>query len=394
MKRFILPFLMVTTTAAFAQRAAIYGFGATDAPQQWKSIQSFSAPDDASVKLVYDHQQSVPLMNGFTQRNSGRNYSGEMVAAAGYAAASQKLFFIPMFQKELRWTNLEENGVSKFFSITSPVLDQLDFNKVEHQITRMAIGNKGVGYALTNDAMHLIEFTTGNTPSIKDLGQLVDARSNGQNSVHSSCASFGGDMVMGDDDNLYLITMRNHIYQFNPANKITHYLGAIKGLPASFTSNGAAALASGELILSCSNGDQNSYVVDPKNWEARPYFVNHVPKLNLSDLASGHLLARKAKSNPTNNIAASNALIQLYPNPVVGNRVQISMTKAVSGNHQVQLMDLSGKLVHQQNVNLNNGAQTFQLNIPAKIARGTYLLKLTDPASKSIYTDKLILQGN
>ena len=97
MKRFILPVLLLSSAASFAQRAEIYGFAATDAPQQWKSIQSFASSNDASVRLVYDHHQSLPLLNGYTQRSTGRNSTGDLVAATGYAAASRKLFFIPMF---------------------------------------------------------------------------------------------------------------------------------------------------------------------------------------------------------------------------------------------------------------------------------------------------------
>jgi hypothetical protein len=58
----------------------------------------------------------------------------------------------------------------------------------------------------------------------------------------------------------------------------------------------------------------------------------------------------------------------------------------------VQLLDLSGKIINQQVVNLNSGVQTMHLDLPAQIAKGTYLLKLTDPAMKSMETTKLVIQ--
>ena len=391
MKKMFLPLILLAATSAQAQKSAIYSFSSLDAPFQWKSIQEFSPSNEHSLKTIYDGKQSIQLLEAYTRKAAPDNSDAGLIAAAGYRAATKQLFYIPMHSGELRWAQWNGNQAPLFFTLKSHVLSQLDFNKTENQITRMTIDQKGVGYALTNDAMHLIEFTTGEKPTLRDLGQLIDAPANGQQSIHNACSSFGGDIVAGDDGNIYLITQRNQIYVFSPQKRIASYVGAIKGLPQTFTSNGAAATENGSLILTCSYGDQNSYIVNPENWESSPVFSDKVKGYNMSDLASGNFLARKPKTGASFTTVAVEHQIQVYPNPLSGSRLQISMDHTISGNHQVQLVDLNGKVINQQSVNLIAGTQSFYINYSAAIAKGTYFIKLTNPSDKTILTSKLII---
>jgi hypothetical protein len=327
MKKIILPALLLCGQLVNAQRNAIYAFGAKDIPNQWRYMQYFTTKVAAPPATIHEITRGSALMDAYSRRAVSAQDQASVVAAAGYDVKNRQLFFIPMTSPELRWAKPEAAGNTVIYSIKSTVLSQLDFNKTEDQITRMTIDKNGVGYALTNDAMHLIEFTTGEQPKLSDLGQLVDAASNGQQSVHSACASFGGDMVAGDDGLLYLITMRNQVFAFHPQKRIAELIATIKGLPQSFTSNGAAANADGELVLTCSNGDQNCYLVNPKTWEAQPLFAEAQKGYNMSDLASGYLLARVART--ASNTGASELLnagdFQIYPNPLRGTQLQISM---------------------------------------------------------------------
>lgn len=392
MKKIFLPIMLLAGLAVHAQKQSIFSFSSTDLPFQWKSIQEFSLSNENSLRTIYDGKQSVKVLDAYTRKASPLVADAGLVAAAGYREATKQLFYIPMQTAELRWAQWNGNQTPLIYTLKSHVLEQLDFNKTEHQITRMTIDSKGTGYALTNDAMHLIEFTTGEKPIMRDLGQLIDAASNGQQSIHNACASYGGDMVAGDDGNIYLITQRNQIYFFNPDKRIATYLGGIKGLPQTFTSNGAAATENGDLLLACSHGNQNGYLINPENWEARPAFSEKPQGYNMSDLASGNILARKPRAN-TSLFNASGNQIQVFPNPLAdGSRLQISLSNTIGGNHQVQLIDLSGKIITQQSVNLNEGTQSFYLDYPGEIAKGTYFVKLTNPSDKTIHTSKLIIQ--
>ena len=390
MKKILFPLFVIAGLLSHAQKQSIFGFGSPGLPFQWKSIQEFSTGNANAIKTIYDGKQSVQLLDAQTRKALNGNSDAGLVAATGYNEATKQLFYIPMQTAELRWAKWNGNQSPIFYSLKSSILAQLDFNKTEQQITRMTVTQKGVGYALTNDASHLIEFTTGENPIIRDLGQLIDAGANGQNSVHNACSSFGGDMVAGDDGNIYLITQRSQIYMFNPQTRIAHYLGDIKGLPQSFTPNGAAATADGDLLLSCSNGDQNCFLVNPEKWEARALFAQAPKGYNMSDLASSHFLSRRPK--PTSTHESKHTNIHLFPNPLSTSRLQITIENAVSGNHQIQLIDLSGKIINHQVVNLIKGSQSVYLNYPAETAKGTYFIKIISPSDNTIHTSKLMIQ--
>jgi hypothetical protein len=260
----------------------------------------------------------------------------------------------------------------------------------------MAVNREGVGYAMTNDAMHLFEFTTGEKPVLRDLGGIIDASSNGQMSIHQTCTSFGGDMVAGDDGKLYLVSLRNHIFEIDPVGRIANYIGAIKGLPNSFTSNGAAALPNGDLIVSSSFGNQGLYTVNPITWEAKQLFSGEQYEQNMSDLASGYLLARRPRTLSNGNDVSSAGMkgnIHVYPNPLnSGKNLQFTTDIPLSGDHQVQLIDLSGKIIENQKINLTENVRQFNLRFNSQFTQGTYFIKLTDMTGKTVETTKLIIQ--
>jgi hypothetical protein len=390
MKKIFLSLILLAGISVQAQKQSIFGFSSPDIPFQWKAIQEFSPSNTNTIKTIYDGKQALQVFDGHTRKSASANADAGLVAAAGYNETTKQLFYIPMHAAELRWAQWNGHQAPTIYSIKSNILSLLDFNKTEQQITRMTIDRKGVGYALTNDAMHLIEFTTGERPILRDLGPLIDAGSNGQNSIHNACSSFGGDMVAGDDGYIYLITQRSNIYVFSPQTRIAKHLGSINGLPQLFTPNGAAAMANGELLLSCSNGDQNCYIVNPENWEARSLSTENPKDFNMSDLASGYLLSRKPK--PASFFQDNHTSLHVFPNPMSRSRLQISLENAVSGNYQVQLLDMTGKVINQQIINLSQGSQSVYLNYPAETAKGTYIIKVTNPSDKTIHSSKLMIQ--
>jgi hypothetical protein len=396
MKKLILPLLLISVLSSRAQKESIFGFGALPTPNQWKSIHAFSAEENTLFRTIYDGTKAFQLSNGNARRNIS-GFDAVNVAAAGYATGSRQIFFIPMDIPELRWINSTNSSETTVFNtVRSSILEKLDLTKTENQITRMAVNREGVGYAMTNDAMHLFEFTTGEKPVLRDLGAIVDASSNGQMSIHQTCTSFGGDMVAGDDGKLYLVSLRNHIFEINPVGRIANYIGAIKGLPNSFTSNGAAVLPNGDLIVSSSFGNQGFYTVNPITWEAKQLFSGEQYEQNMSDLASGYLLARRPRTLSNENDVLSNGIkgnIHVYPNPLnSGKDLQFTTDISLAGEHQVQLIDLSGKIIENQKINLSENARQFNVRFTSQFTQGTYFIKLTDMTGKTAETTKLIIQ--
>ena len=87
---------------------------------------------------------------------------------------------------ELRWMdmNAAERGRQEFYSISIPGYKPVtDYNDESGNITRMAIGADGYGYALSNDGNHFYRFTTGKKPVIVDLGAIIDDESNNTVSI-------------------------------------------------------------------------------------------------------------------------------------------------------------------------------------------------------------------
>lgn len=396
MKKLIVPIFLLTAISSFAQKETIFGFGALPTPNQWKTIQGFAADGNTSFRTIYDGTKAFSLSNGHARRNFS-GFEAANVAATGYSSGTRKLFFIPMDIPELRWIHTDHSSEAPVFNaVRSSILEKLDLSKTENQITRMAVNKDGVGYAMTNDAMHLFEFTTGENPVLRDLGPIVDASSNGQMSIHQTCTSFGGDMVAGDDGKLYLFSMRNNIFEIDPKNRITTYLGTIKGLPQSFTSNGAAAMPNGDLLVSSSFGNQGLFTVNPITWEAKQLFSGNQNEQNMSDLASGYLLARRPRTLTNGNDLFAGSMkgnLHVYPNPLnSGKDLQFVTDIPLKGDHQVQLIDLSGKMIENQKINLTGDARQFNVHFNASFAQGTYLIKLIDMSGATIETTKLIIQ--
>ena len=165
-------------------------------------MQVIMAYDDATKK-----QLTEPLKDA-QFGNTANAAFGTGVAAIALDKKNNRLYYTPMFIDQLRYIDLKTMKVYfitdfGFTGIKTKAADQSNI------VTRMTIGDDGYGYALTNDANHLLQFTTGKKTTVTDLGALVDDPGNKTVSVHNSCNSYGGDMIADDDGNLYLVLQQD-----------------------------------------------------------------------------------------------------------------------------------------------------------------------------------------
>ena len=134
---------------------------------------------------------------------------------------------------------------------------------------------------------------------------------------------------------------------------------------------------------------------------------------NASDLANGNLafekkkkdkkkeeetVAEESKTNKPEETAKTRKpettfenSIAVYPNPATYGNVKVSFNDLPAGKYQVQLIDLSGKLISSQEVTLNSKAQVSDFNIP-EVAKGSYLIKVVSEPNKVSVTSKLVVQ--
>jgi hypothetical protein len=421
MKSFTTAILCFVSCITFSQQLSKKTFLITansSAPLKYNRLTSVDMGTGKTIDELFDptRKKYAVRNNGYTayrsfertnENGSSQSPFGETVASLAFDAKSNRLFYIPLQLSELRYMDLKESDPS-FTCLENQSINLLHGkDDVANQVTRMAIGADGFGYALSNDGEHLIKFTTQGTPVIQDLGVLIDNPKN-QVLVRSSCTSWGGDMVAGADGNLYLITLYKHVFRISLPSKKCDYIGMIKNLPGEFTTNGASVDENGDLLVSCGNsyGKQFSpvYKVNWSSLEASAVDM-HINNLgNISDMASSNLLFQQANKVAENSTVVSfmktveadaNNLpnISIFPNPVNHGRFQVRTTNMKEkGEYRMILLDVNGKSIMESKMNLNAKTNTNSFTFPARHAKGVYFVQISDVFNRTIYSQQLIVE--
>jgi hypothetical protein len=273
----------------------------------------------------------------------------------------------------------------------------------------MVIASDGDGYALTNNAEHLIKFTTNKKAVITDLGAIQDDPANGDNSIRSP-RLYGGDMIADDKNNLYLISANRSVFKISIEKMTATFMGKIKGLPAGFTTNGAAVEKETTIILSSANSTMGYYKFDLKTMEAEKVSESE-EVYTASDLANGNLLTEKKKNDKTEEELKTVSQegrageispeltvrykLSVYPNPIKkGNDIYVRFNDFPAGRYQVQLFDMGGKLLSQESIGVGGKMQLHLLQMPASLSQGNYLVKVIGDANKErvLATERVVVQ--
>lgn len=352
---------------------------------------------DVNTKII---TTQASAMNGNLFQS--RDYpTGSLVAAAAYDQRNNKLFFSPMRIGELRWVDLDiKNETPKFYTISSEVLNFGPAPDEANHITRMVIAADGNGYAVTNDANHLIKFTTGKKPVLTDLGNLIDDEKNNGISIHNKCTSWGGDMLADAYGKLYVISAGKQVFVIDINSRIASHRGVITGLPVNYTANAAAVDAEGDIVVSSANVFDGYYKVKLTDLTATP-IEGSDRKYNASDLANANLLLQKeADAARKNSLIAgllpqntfSNSDKRVYPNPVTSSSFAVLFDGQKAGNYSITLSDLSGRILQTQKVNIGKGTQTENINLLSRPAKGMYMVKVYDESKQIVFTEKVLIQ--
>ncbi len=373
----------------------------------------------APVKKVVNLDQELAAAQGNTVRVRTVIVKGSQIsydkpfatnsAAMAYDKKHERLYYTPMGINQLRYIDLKSGKIYYFENEAFGVVT--GSGDGANQITRMVIASDGNGYALTNDANHLIRFTTGKEPVITDLGALSDDAANEATfSVHNR-RGHGGDMVADASGNLYLLTANRNVFKIAINTKVATHMGVIKGLPDGFSTNGAMVEDGSKVIVASSESAVGYYRFDLATLQAEK--VSTSPSVfNASDLANDKLAFAKKKKErknetpeeqkqqvveevskkaPTQDILTNNG-IAVYPNPVTNKVVKISFADQPTGKYEVQLIDIAGRLIKSQEITIGSNMQIQEFRLPQAITKGSYLLKVSGVANKVSVTNKLIVQ--
>lgn len=362
------------------------------------------ASTDLYSKIEKD--KKVYATHSFSRVTSDKPFS-TYSAACAYDKKHERLYYTPMGINQLRYIDLKSGSIHYFEDEPFGVLK--DRGDVSNQITRMVIASDGNGYALTNNADHLIRFSTKKKSTITDLGSLSDDEASNSVSVHSR-NGYGGDMVADESGNLYLLTANRNVFKINVDTRVATYKGTIQGLPKGFTTNGAAVESGTKIIVTSSTSTAGYYRFDLKTFQAEKVSSSETV-YNASDLANANLISEKKKKNEkveelpeeynevmvqkekviTQVMAKANK-IAVYPNPVTSGQVNILFNDYQAGKYEVQFMEVSGKIISTQSVIVNGKIQSKEFRLPALIAKGNYLLKVVNETNKVINVEQLVVQ--
>ncbi len=332
-------------------------------------------------------------------------------AAMAYDKKHERLYYTPMGINQLRYIDLRSKTPKVYFFEEEAFGVVANTGDVNNQITRMVIASDGNGYALSNDGNHLIRFSTGKKTVITDLGAVADDASNGANSVHSR-NNFGGDLIADANKNLYLITANRAVYKISIETKTATFLGKIKGLPERYSTNGAMVEEGSKVIVASSESTEGYYRFDLNTLQSEKVSGGG-DVFSTSDLANGNLAFEKnkkekeeappvAENKPVVTETAAKGTqpqeqllkngISVYPNPITEGVTKVSFANQPTGRYQVQLLDLSGRLISAKEVNVNSESQVEEIRFPELSVKGNYLLRISGASNKTTFTSKIVVQ--
>jgi hypothetical protein len=400
--------LLLITAQLSAQQKQSYAYAITSSEKgnfNWTDVKQIDFATGNVTRSVFEAKQTnftvfsartgkeiKPVLQNGVATNITTPVAS-LAAACAFDQRHNRLYYAPLFMNQLRYIDLDEKEPKIYYFENESFTPATDLNNEANHITRMVIAADGDGYALSNDANHLMRFTTGRKAVITDLGALKDDENNGEKSIHTKATSWGGDMIADAAGNLYVISAFRQVYKVNIQSKVATWITEIKGLPTTFTTNGAVVDNEGFLIVSSANTAEGYYKVDMHTWQGTRINIQGTV-FNASDLANGNLaFANDVPSVPLINRAViRNEKFALYPNPIVSNQVYVSFNVRETGRYTIQLLDLTGKVISEKIAVINNGAQVVPVNVQSGLAKGPYMVKVLSNSKKAVFTDKLIVE--
>ncbi len=323
--------------------------------------------------------------------------TGMGVAACALDTRHNRLYFATMHFSDIRFLDLSKPD-AVFTTVKKNVIaapSNAGYQPEENHITRMVIAADGYGYALSNDANHLIRFSTSKKPVVEDLGNLIDAEINKGISIHNKCTGWGGDMVADAFGKLVVVSANRNVFSVDIASRTASLTGTISGLPGNFTTNGAAVDDDGNLVVSSANVFEGLYKVNMKNLAAVKVQSSE-PAFNASDLANGNFLSQKEANDIARYDLIKPAILpadaKVYPNPLTGTQFNVLFEGQPTGKYTIILTDIAGRALQSKVVSIYKPNQVEAISLRGKTARGMYLVKVLSEKKELAFSERVVVQ--
>ncbi len=407
MKYILLTALLIVSAATKGQLNKTYAItGTTNNPTYWADIKQIDIATGKIVKTIYQANNNIyklfsdPEQSLLMKQNMVPAGAGLGIAACALDVVNNRLYFAPLHFSNISYLDLNEEALN-FTTIKSNLLNQPDgsvYSTEENQFTRMAFAPDGYGYTLSNDANHLIRFSTAKNAVIEDLGAVLDNDNNKEISIHNKCTGWGGGMVADAFGKLVVVTAMHQIFIIDVNSKIATHAGNISGLPNNFSTNAAAVDADGWLVVGCANTLAPLYKVDLKNRNAIS-MDSATTYFNTADMANGNLLLQKefdaVNKFSTDKLESAGPVlngVKVYPNPITGASFYLKLTNQQAGNYTLVLTDIAGRIMYSKPVQIIKANQTVSITLLRKPTGGTYFVKVISAANKTTLKDKVVIE--
>jgi cytoskeletal protein CcmA (bactofilin family) len=86
-----------------------------------------------------------------------------------------------------------------------------------------------------------------------------------------------------------------------------------------------------------------------------------------------------------------NQFISIYPNPVFGSQFKVTFENKATGEYNIALTDIQGKVIMTKQVFVKSAGQVETIQMKRKPANGMYLIKVTNANKRSIFSDKIVI---
>lgn len=356
MKNFLLSALILSGFATGFAQSDIIGVGGEN--QRTIQFQDFRFIDlkTDTEKVIVNKNSEMP----------------DQVVGMSYDNKNQHIIFIGMYSPDIYTYNMR-SGETKRIYATGTAHSKCALPK---QFSRMATSSDGVSYALNNEATQLIEIRPSNgSYAVKELGALsTDINFN-------QLKFYGGDLIADDSGNLYLISAMSQVVKISPKNMTATYMGSVQGLEEKYTSNGAAVMANGKVLLSNASG-KGFYSLDFESMKADK--IASKSSTPLYDLASPYFL------KDTDSSIVSNRFVSVYPTKVTNRQITVSVNSKLEGMGQVIIYDIVGNELLSSKMNLTNPLNSKEVNLNS-LSPGNYIIKVVDENGIELINEKFIL---
>ena len=330
---------------------------------------------DSSAKVFSQGRRAVVAED----KNSYNNSQAVTMAALAYDPSNNNLVYMPMFSSNIYLLNPQTKEITLIENNVARV-SSCDINS---HITRMATGYNGNIYAVNNAGTQFLEISKKNGQYVvNDLGIIKDDASNGKNSFTAITTGFGGDMIADADNNFYVFSASGNVFKVVTKELKAKFIGKIAGIPDNYSVNGSAVNSQGKIVIASAKG-ASLYEVDLETLQAKE--LAGEKGLHVYDLASKYFVNDKASAvNTLTNL-------DIYPTRVDEQYINVHVNnKSVKGNIKLNVFDMAGKNVMNQNLSVRDGSLDEKVYLKGLVS-GAYIINITDGTGKVILNKKVLV---